>query len=382
MNTGMDFTFLCKEPPPANGRKVAIIGAGPSGLAASGYLACQGYAVDLYDKLPKAGGLMVFGIPGHRIPAGRVEQGVQDMTDRYPVGLHMRTKICGTKPMHEDAGDHFAENIKSLGGRVEDHDAVLICTGTWKSRRLGIPGEDLSGVYSSLQFLFPIRAAQYSVDAVSPIDVKGRKVAVIGAGHSAVDVVHSALAQGASEVYLVYRRTKRDCPCGTFEIDHAVAAGAQFLELCSPVRITGKDKVEGLEFTPCELGEPDASGRCCPVPKEGGNKVLDVDVVVTAIGEIPTAPFAHELGLENVRKGEIHWLQMTAMDGVFVAGDALTGPSKIGKAVYSGLRAARSLHEWLDLRAQNREQEFRGSGLMRREELFSSVHPPAGEGNQ
>lgn len=357
MANGMNFAHFCKTPPPPNGSSVAIIGAGPSGLAAAGYLSCQGYEVHVYDKLPKAGGLMVFGIPGHRIPAERIAKGVAKM-EHHNVHFHLCTKICTEKRLHVDTGDHFTLDMVSLGELVEEHDAVMICTGTWMSRKLNVPGEDLEGVYSGLQYLFPIRALHYAVESVSAIDVKGKHVAVIGAGHSAVDVAHSAAAQGASKVWMLYRRTRFEAPCGTFEIGQLEKAGVEWMELVTPLRILGENHVQGIELLQCQLGEPDASGRRCPLPESGSKKTLDLDVVVTAIGEIPTAPFAKELGLENVRKGEVHWLQMTRLAGVFVAGDALSGPSKIGKAVYSGLRAARALAEWLDLAAQNRAQDY------------------------
>ena len=343
MSNAMNFAFMRAEPLPPNGRKVAIIGAGPSGLAATGYLACMGYQVEVYDKLPGAGGLMVFGIPGHRIPADRIQRGVHILERQYGTIFHTRTKICCSAPLHEEEGDHFSCDIRGLGELVEGYDAVMICTGSWKSRKLGIPGEALPGVYSGLEFLFPIRAVRYATTNVSLPDVAGRIVAVVGAGHSAVDVVHSAHALGAEKVYMVYRRTRREAPCGSFEIDRIEEAGGSWLERCTPTGIVGDGKVEGLELRDSETGE---------------TSVLPVDVVVTAIGEIPTPPFQKELGLENVRKGEVRWLHMTSIENVFVAGDVLTGPSKIGKAVYSGLRAARSLANWLDLRAQHRESEY------------------------
>jgi glutamate synthase (NADPH/NADH) small chain len=167
---------------------------------------------------------------------------------------------------------------------------------------------------------------------------------------------------------MLYRRSRAEAPCGSFEIEELMDAGVDWRELVTPVRVLGEERVTGIELLQCRLGEPDATGRRCPLPGEGENVALDVDIVVAAIGEIPTPPFGEDLGLENVRKGEVHWLQMTRIENVFVAGDALTGPSKIGKAVYSGLRAARSLTNWLDLKALHRESEFR-SDLIRKEDL-------------
>lgn len=339
----MNFGFMKAESAPPNGRNVAVIGAGPSGLATAGYLACLGYQVHVYDKLPKPGGLMVFGIPGHRIPESRIQRGVRDLERRLGVVFRTNTKICCSAPMHEEEGDHFACDILSLNDLVENYDAVMICSGSWKSRKLGVPGENLPGVYSGLEFLFPIRAVRYASTNVSVPDVQGKAVAVIGAGFSAVDVVDSAHSLGASAVYLLYRRTAREAPCGSFEIDRMREMGCQWMERRSPVAILGEGRVEALQITNAATGE---------------TETLPVDVVVSAIGEIPTPPFQKELGLENVRRGEVRWLNMTAIDNVFVAGDVLSGPSKIGKAVYSGLRAARSLANWLDLKAQHREDEY------------------------
>jgi len=329
----MNFNFACAEPAPPKPGSVGIVGAGPSGLAAAGYLSCLGYQVEVYDKLPKPGGLMLFGIPGHRIPAERIALGVRHMERQYGVIFHTQTKICCSAPMHDEEGDHFCKEMLGFGELIKKHEAIIICSGSWKSRKMGVPGEDLPGVYSGLEFLFPIRAVRYQSPNVKVPDVAGKNVVVIGAGHSAVDVVHGAAHLGAASVTMCYRRTAREAPCGTFEIERAGEMGAAFRHLVTPLRILGTDKVEA-----------------------GSEKVtvLPADVVVAAIGEIATPPFAKELGLEDVRKGDVHWLHMTAVENVFVAGDALTGPSKIGKAVYSGLRAARSLANWLDLKALNR----------------------------
>ena len=339
----MNFGFMQTQNTPAVDRNVGIIGAGPSGLAAAGFLASQGYEVHVYDKLPKPGGLMVFGIPSHRIPADRIGRGVRDLERRLGVMFRTNTKICCSAPMHEEEGDHFAADILGLNDLTENHDAVVICSGSWKSRKLAIEGHHLEGVYSSLQFLFPIRAVKYAHSNVSMPDVKGKKVVVVGAGHSAVDVVDSARTLGAEDITLVYRRTAAEAPCGKFEIDRIQEMGVSWREKCSPVSFQGDGRVQSLVVENGITGELEE---------------LEADVVVTAIGEMPTPPFQKELGLENVRKGDVRWLNMTALENVFVAGDVLTGPSKIGKAVYSGLRAARSLTNWLDLKAQSREAEY------------------------
>jgi len=359
----MNFNFPCDEPPPS-GASVGIIGAGPSGLAAAGYLSCLGHAVEVYDKMPKPGGLMLFGIPGHRIPRERIEAGTLRMARRYGVIFHTHTKICCSAPLFEEEGDHFATEVKGLGDMVKKHDAIMIATGSWRSRRLEIPGEELRGVLSGLEFLFPIRAVHYCAPNVKAPDVAGKRIVVIGAGHSAVDVAHGAVALGAASVDLLYRRGKREAPCGALEIERLEAAGVHWHERAVPVRVLGsgggsggEGAVSGIEF---RRQDPD-------VPAGETLTTLPADIVVAAIGEVATPPFARELGLESVRKGEVRWLNMTAIENVFVAGDALTGPSKIGKAIYSGLRAARSLGNWLELKAQNRQTEFAGDELISRE---------------
>jgi glutamate synthase (NADPH/NADH) small chain len=338
----MNFAFFRSGVAPPVGRKVGIIGAGPSGLAATGYLAANGYQVEVYDKLPEPGGLMVFGIPGSRIPRERIARGVTMLERVYGVIFHTRTKVCCSAPLHEEEGDHFSFDMIGLGELLERHDAIMICTGSWKSRKLGIEGENLPGVYSGLEFLFPIRAVQYASTTVSLPDVAGKRVVVIGAGYSAVDVADSARRLGAATVDIVYRKTSRQAPCGRYEVERLREAGCGWHEQRIPLRVLGESAVQGLEARNAD----------------GMSEVFPADVVVMAIGEVPTPPFAKELGLENVRKGDVRWLNMTALENVFVAGDVLTGPSKIGHAVYSGLRAARSLANWMDLKDTTRKSEY------------------------
>ena len=338
----MNFAFYRSDLAPPVGRNIGIIGAGPSGLSAGGYLACMGYKVEIYDKLPQGGGLMVFGIPANRIPQDRILRGVNHLERKYGVVMHTRTKVCCSVPLHEEEGDHFSFDMIGLADLRDRHDAIMICTGSWKSKKLGIPGENLPGVYSSLEFLFPIKAVQYAAPNITLPPVRGKRVATIGGGHSAVDVAHSARLLGASEVIMLYRRTAEEAPCGSYEVEKAREAGCNWFERRAPVRILGTDRVEGIE-----------------VRAPGGElETYAVDFVVTAIGEVPTPPFAEELGLDNVRRGDVRWLNMTALENVFVAGDVLSGPSKIGQAVYSGLRAARALDNWLTLKAQHRESEY------------------------
>ena len=340
MNT-MNYAFLCSAPPPPNGLKAAVVGSGPAGLSAAGWLACAGYEVHVYDKLPKAGGLLVFGIPGFRIPARRIEDAAAKLAEAYGVRFHFCTKIC-TQDKVCESGDEFVQEMVGLSDLLHECAAVLICTGSWRPRRLNIPGEGLSGVYTSLEFLFPLRACKMTETQVAPPRIKGQKVAVIGAGLSAVDVVQSCLRLGAATITMLYRKTVDDAPAGRMEIKLLRQRGVHWLEQATPVRIVGEDRAQRLVFTQAGV-------------KGGGEQELEVDLVVAAIGEVPTNPFPRELRLEDISKDGEGWLQMTKFDGVFVAGDVLTGPSKIGRAILSGLRAAESLDAWI--KAQNRNAE-------------------------
>lgn len=331
MNT-MNYAFLCAAPPPPNGLKVAVIGSGPAGLSAAGWLACAGYEVHVYDKLPKAGGLLVFGIPGFRVPARRIEDAAQKLTDDYRVRFHFCTKIC-TQDKVCESGDEFVQEMVSLSELMHECAAVLICTGSWRSRKLNIPGEELSGVYTSLEFLFPLRACKLAqAKQVSAPPVEGKRVAVIGAGLSAVDVVQSSLRLGARKIWLLYRRTINEAPAGRMEITLLRQRGVHWMERITPKRILGQEQVQKLVYT--------QAGTSCDLE-------LEVDLVVSAIGEVPTNPFPRELRIEDIGGEGERWLQMTRFEGVFVAGDVLTGPSKIGRAIVSGLKAAQSLDSWI-----------------------------------
>lgn len=330
----MNYAFLCTAPAPSNGLRTAVVGAGPAGLSAAGWLACAGYEVHVYDKLPKAGGLQVFGIPGFRIPAGRIEEAAEKLSQDCGVRFHFCTKICAQDKICE-SGDEFVHEMVSLSELLHDCAAVLICTGSWRSRKLNIPGEDLPGVYTALEFLFPLRAcklAQAQSQQIAAPQVEGRSVAIIGAGLSAVDVAQSCLRLGARRVTMLYRRTVSEAPAGRMEIKLLSQRGVHWVERATPIRILGEDQVQTLVYSQTEAP---------------GELELKADLVVSAIGEVPTNPFPRELRIEDMGQEGSRWIQMTKFEGVFVAGDVLTGPSKIGKAILSGLRAAESLDGWI-----------------------------------
>lgn len=348
----MRFAFLCKERGSKRG-SVAVVGAGPAGLAAAGYLACQGYDVDVYDKLPYAGGLMVFAIPTIRIHPDNVIEGVEELRDRFSVRFHFRVKVFAKGQERHDEGDEFVERAVTLEEVVEAHDATLIATGTWSSRRLGIEGEDAAGVLTALEYLYHWRLYEEGLTTKEP--PRAKRVVVIGAGLSAVDAVEKALESGA-EAYMAYRRTMAEAPAGDYMVKRLVRLGAKFIELAQPKKVVVEGgKAVGVEFLRARLGEPDETGRPRPVPIPGSEYVIHADLIVTAVGEIPTPPFAGGFSGIAVDKGgriTVNKFYQTGIDKVFAAGDVVMGPSFIGKALSSGFRAAKFLDAWLSMKGR------------------------------
>ncbi|AFL95347.1 putative glutamate synthase subunit beta [Thermococcus cleftensis] len=344
---GMNFAFHCLERPEPTGKRVAIIGAGPAGLAAAGYLACKGHEVHVYDKLPEPGGLMLFAIPDFRIPVERVRLGYFDLAKRMGVKFHTGVKVISGE--RGDEGDEFVEKTLPFEELVRDFDAVLIATGTWRSWVADIPGIELEGVFKALEYLFRIKSAKLGhMDWKEVPEIEGKRVIVIGAGHTACDAAMESLLMGAEKVYMSYRRTIREAPAGSYEINLLREKGVEWLELTVPVRIIGENgKVKGIELKKCRLGEPDASGRRKPIPIEGSEFTVEVDYVVFAIGQTPTPPFIE--GIATDRKGRIvvDSRHMTSREGIFAAGDVVLGPSLVGRATKDGLYAGRDIHLWL-----------------------------------
>ncbi len=351
----MKFTFMCKKEMiqtagPHGRGKIAVVGAGPAGLAATGYLVCQGYEVDVYDKLPLPGGLMTFAIPTFRVSVKSVMEGVEDLRDSFGVKFILNTKVFKKDGVRHDEGDEFVKDVIDLKELVDNYDAVLITTGTWRSRKMNIPGEDSKGVYTALEYLFMLRS--YSMGYTTHRPPKAKKVIVVGGGLSAVDAAEESLLSGADEVYLVYRRTINEAPAGPFEINRLRRLGVKWMELALPKRIIAdaNGRVKEVELIRMKLGEPDESGRPRPIPIEGSEFTLEADTVLEAIGELPTPPAQEEyLGIKLDRKGRIlvDEKYRTSNEKVFAAGDVVSGPSKIGNAVSLGLNAAMSIHLYL-----------------------------------
>ncbi len=349
----MKFTFMCKQQATVPGRsklKVAIIGGGPAGLSGAGFLVCQGYDVYVYEKNPLAGGLMLFAIPSERIPPENVLEGIEELRDKYNVNFITKTKIYGNSKPREDEGDHLVEKIVSLKDIVDNHDAVLITTGTWQSRRLNCPGEKGPGVLTALGFLYELRIYEKGFTKHKP--KLGDRVIVIGGGLSAVDAAFESLKAGAKEVILAYRRTIKEAPAGAHEIRKLINKGVKWMELISPKEIIRENgRVKAVVFQRMRLGEPDETGRRRPIPIPGSEVVLEADTVIEAIGEIPTPPFEDGyLGLKLDKKNRIVVDEQyhTTHPKIFAAGDVVSGPSMIGPAIRSGLLAAKSVHLYLN----------------------------------
>ncbi len=350
----MNFAFMCKTRLSSNNLSVAVIGAGPAGLSAAGYLLCRGYDVDVYDKMPLPGGLMVFAIPSWRIPKDNVLEGVGVLEELGARFMGKTIISISNEPPHIE-GSEFVEKIVSLEQLLDEYDYILLTTGTWKSNIPGIPGADSRRVYSALEYLYKHRLYELKLRKTRPRF--GKKIVVIGGGYSAIDAVEQALDSGA-EAYLVYRRTVREAPAGLYEFKRMETMGANVIELASPVEvIVERGVARGVKFQKMRLGPPDETGRPKPIPIPGSEFVIDADAVVFATGERATPPVSPEkkellkkLGIELTRRNTIvvdeH--MRTGNPRIYAAGDVVNGPTKIGPAIRSGLAAARSL----DLRAR------------------------------
>ncbi len=344
----LKFTFLCSKRDIGGRGKIAVIGGGAAGLAATGYLVCNGYEVDVYDKLPFGGGMLSFVIPSYRVSRRGIAEGLEDLEKNFSVKFFYRTKVfCGEKP-RRDEGDEFVENVVSLEKIVDNYDAILITTGTWSSRKTGIPGEDMPNVVSALDYVY--RWALYEAGyQVKPLI--GKRVVVIGGGLSAIDAAELSLERGAHEVYLVYRRTIKEAPAGEYEIRRIIRKGIRWIELAQPTKIIVKNgSANAIEFIRMKLGEPDETGRPRPVPIEGSEFQIEADLIVAAVGETPTPPLEKEcIGIKTDGRGRIiiNRRMQTGNEKVFAAGDVVNGPTMIGTAIGSGLRASQQIDIYL-----------------------------------
>ena len=321
-----------------NGKKVAIVGSGPAGLACASDLARLGYEVKIFEALHEVGGVLVYGIPEFRLPKERIVAKEVEAVKR--LGVEIETDVIVGRTL---TVDDLLDN--------EGYDAVFVGSGAGLPRFMGIEGENLNGVFSANEFLTRANLMHaYDEEYDTPIYL-GRKAVIVGGGNVAMDAVRTSKRLGA-EAVIVYRRSEAELPARVEEVHHAKQEGIEFRMLTNPVRVIGdeKGKVVGLECVEMELGEPDASGRRSPIVKEGSNFTIDCDVVIMALGTSPNPLIKSTTeGLDTNKRGCIVADEegRTTREGVFAGGDAVTGAATVILAMGAGRKAAKAIHEYI-----------------------------------
>lgn len=311
------------------GKQVAVIGGGPAGLAATYYLALEGHRVTIYEAAPKLGGMMRYGIPEYRLPRDVLDQEIKTITD-----------LCHNVFYNKVLGRDFTVAMLKQQG----FDAVFLAIGSWANVSLKLPGEDLQQVYSGIGFLNEVASGW-------PVKL-GQRVVVIGGGNVAMDAARTSVRLGATDVTVVYRRTRDEMPASAHEITQAMEEGVKFQMLTAPLGFCGQcETVDTLNCIQMELGEPDQSGRCRPVPVQGSEFAIPADTVITAIGqrlERASLVGSEEVPLTN--RGNIATDSVTMQTNIpwlFAGGDCVSGPKTAVEAVVAGQRAAVSIHQYL-----------------------------------
>ncbi len=324
--------------PEQNGHKVAIIGAGPSGLTAAGDLAKMGYKVTIFEALHLAGGVLVYGIPEFRLPKVIVQKEIDNLK---AIGVDIETNMVIGKVLTID-------ELFEMG-----YEAVFIGSGAGLPRFMNIPGESLKGVYSANEYLTRINLMKaYKPDSHTPIK-HSKNVAVVGGGNVAMDAARCAKRLGAENVYIVYRRGMEELPARKEEVEHAMEEGIIFKTLTNPVEVLGDEDgmVRGMKCVEMELGEPDASGRRRPIVKEGSEFELECDTMIMSIGTSPNPLIRSTTpGLDTNKHGCIITEEetgLTSREGVYAGGDAVTGAATVILAMGAGKQAAKAIDEYI-----------------------------------
>ncbi len=323
---------------PSNGKRVAIVGSGPAGLACAADLAKAGCEVKIFEALHKAGGVLVYGIPEFRLPKDKVM--AKEIEKVTALGVDIETDVIVGRTV----------TVDSLLDE-EGYDAVFIGSGAGLPMFMGIPGENLNGVVSANEFLTRANLMHaYDPEYDTPILKEGRTV-VVGGGNVAMDAVRTAKRLG-SEAFIVYRRSEEELPARKEEVHHAKEEGIEFRMLCNPLEILGDEsgKVRSIRCIRMELGEPDESGRRRPIAIEGSEFEIECEQVIMALGTSPNPLIASTTtGLETTRRGGIVANEggATTREGVFAGGDAVTGAATVILAMGAGRQAAKSIIEYL-----------------------------------
>ena len=327
-----------QQPVQSNGKKVAVIGAGPTGLTCAGELAKKGYKVTIYEALHTAGGVLVYGIPEFRLPKDIVKYEIDNLK---VLGVEIETNMVIGKILTID-------ELFEMG-----YEAVYIGSGAGLPKFMGIPGESLKGVYSANEYLTRVNLMKaYMPDSKTPIR-KSRNVAVVGGGNVAMDAARSAKRLGAENVYIVYRRGMQELPARAEEIEHAQEEGIIFKLLTNPVEVIGDEngEVKAIRCVEMMLGEPDDSGRRRPVVKPDSEFVIDIDTMIMSIGTSPNPLISSTTeGLATDRWGCIVTNGddgLTTRDAVYAGGDAVTGAATVILAMGAGKQAAAAIDKML-----------------------------------
>ena len=336
----MDRSQIRKVPP--TGKKVAIVGSGPSGLTAAGDLVQKGHQVHVFEALHEVGGVLVYGIPEFRLPKKIIRQQVEYMR---AMGVEFETDVVVGRTV----------TIDELMDE-EGYDAVFVATGAGLPQFMNIPGEHLNGVYSANEFLTRINlmhSYEFPRYDEPMLDLYGKEVAVIGGGNTALDAIRSSVRLGAKKAYVLYRRSETEMPARIEEVKHAKQEGIDFRVLTAPVEFLsdGNGWLRAAHCLRMELGEPDSSGRRRPVPVQGSDFEIPLSVAVIAIGTSANPVIQSTTpGLETNKRGYIQaseTSQRTSRKGVFAGGDIVTGSATVILAMGAGRRAAKSIDEYL-----------------------------------
>ena len=323
--------------PKSNGHKVAVVGAGPSGLTCAGDLARLGYKVTVFEAFHTAGGVLMYGIPEFRLPKAIVQKEVDALKS---LGVEIMTNMVIGKVLSID-------ELMEMG-----YEAVFVGSGAGLPRFMGIEGEALIGVCSANEYLTRINLMKGYLDEYDTPVIKSKTVAVVGGGNVAMDAARSAMRMGAEKVYIVYRRSEAEMPARLEEVHHAKEEGIEFLTLNNPVKIIPDEngRVKAMECIKMELGEPDESERRSPIAVEGSNYELPVDTVVMSIGTSPNPLIRTTThGLEANKRGclVVNEDMLTTREGVYAGGDAVTGAATVILAMGAGKTAAKSIDEYI-----------------------------------
>lgn len=332
-----------QQKPERLGKRVAVVGSGPASLSCAGDLAKMGYDVTIFEAFHTPGGVLMYGIPEFRLPKDIVKKEIQTLQQ---MGVLIKTNMVIGK-------------ILSLDEILEEgYEAIFVGPGAGLPNFMGIPGENLNGVYSSNEFLTRINLmkAYRFPEADTPVKV-GRNVAVVGGGNVAMDAARSAKRLGAENVYIIYRRSEAEMPARLEEVHHAKEEGIIFKMLTNPTRIIGTEEgwVKGIECIEMELGEPDKSGRRKPIAKENSQHIIDVETVIIAIGQTPNPLIkAATPDMCTNERGCIvadEETGATSKTGVFAGGDAVTGAATVILAMGAGKKSAKAIDEYIRSKA-------------------------------